>query len=133
MKSSFVFIVLNLFFLSFSIAQTTTSELRQLVQTYQLDESQQQEVAKLLDTKAQNLTALAAIQTEQPEMYEVKRLHVEINTQMGLKSLLTEAQLSIFETEAKKKAATLDAKLNALLEAGVSKTAIQQLRRQVNQ
>ncbi|MEM9886645.1 MAG: hypothetical protein AAF849_12200 [Bacteroidota bacterium] len=127
MKKNIILFCALLFSVQLALAQQNTAlqqELDQYTQTYQLNERQQIQVKKMLETKYTNLAELQSIQASDAELYEKKSMNLERQTRMGVKSILSETQLVIYQRVREQKRLDLRQKIKQMQNAGAEKKEI---------
>ncbi|MEM8523946.1 MAG: hypothetical protein AAGG68_04855 [Bacteroidota bacterium] len=99
-------------------------EVAEWTQAYQLDQSQQKIVKYLVEMKYFNFEELESMKSNDAELYERKRVNVERQTTMGIKSVLNEDQLLIYAQKLEQKRNILRQKIDEMKTRGAEKDAI---------
>lgn len=124
MKIIVVLSIVSLLFIANLSAQQAQPNLENWIQTYQLDVAQQKTAKQLIEQRVKNLAALETIKTSSPDVYQEKLLVLEKQTRMGLKSVLNDRQLVVFEAEEANRKAAIVARVAQLKASGAEKEEI---------
>jgi len=127
MNKIFVLIIGIMFCAQLAFAQQNiTQEVKDWVQAYQLNDTQQEQVEQLIEMKYFNFQELENIKSSHPELYQQKLKNVDVQTRLGIKSILNEVQLLIYKRNVDAQKAAIRRKIANLRAAGAEKTEIAQ-------
>ncbi|MEN0047745.1 MAG: hypothetical protein AAF806_11855 [Bacteroidota bacterium] len=115
------------FTLQFTFAQQAEvieQEVAEWTQTYQLDQSQQKIVKDLVVMKYFNFEELIVLKNSDIDLYNRKRINIERQTSMGVKSILNQAQLVIYKQMLEEKRLALRQNIDRLKAGGAEKEAL---------
>jgi len=123
-----IVLIFGMFFVAqFTFAQQSEvvkKEVLEWMQTYQLDQAQQQIVEDLVEMKYFNFQELAELKSSDLDLYDKKRVNIERQTEMGVKSILNDTQLAIYKQNLERKRVALRQKINSMKSNGAEKESI---------
>lgn len=123
-----IVLIFGMFFIAQSTfaqqAEVVEKEVAEWTQTYQLDQSQQKIVEDLVEMKYFNFEELVTLKSSDMDLYNKKRANIERQTSMGVKSILNEEQLVVYQQKLEQKRVALRQNIDQLKASGAEKEEV---------